>query len=340
MKKKVRSFFSFLVVLFSMCFLAACDFNSKNTTTAPKTTTKLDPDNSYTVTYLSEVSNVTMNVFWNEFTEDSFLPVEHPLTSGDRVLKDEPICAEITNNSETDILAIIFIDDSVCDFRKVEAGTTMNPGFYNRQLDGNMLIKVEQYKECNITYSAITNTTIKVSDVEDTFNEKDIPSGGKITKYGSIKIRIDNNSDKRVLAKLTIGSKVLLKTIDKEDQYESNPMYLVDNLTVETLEITGYTVTMNIDSSISTDMDDEEFIWVTVYYEEFDENVVVIDDENLLIPDGMPMYMSVFNSYSTPVTVTITYGTTTKTETIPTNDSGVLTGKVIPTDNVIINITK
>ena len=330
MKKKARLFFSFLVGLFSMCFLVACDFNSQNTTTSPKTTTKLDPDNSYTVTYLSEVSNVIMNVFWNEFTEESFLPVEHPLTSGDRVLKDEPICAEITNNSETDVLAIIFIDDSVCDFRRVEAGTTMNPGFYNRQLDGNMLIKVEQYKECDVTYSAITNTTIKVSDVEDTFNEKDIPSGGKITKYGSIKIRIDNNSDKRVLAKLTIGSKVLLKTIDKEDQYESNPMYLVDNLTVETLEITGYTVTMNIDSSISTDMADEEF----------DEDVVVIDDENLLIPDGMPMYMSVFNTYSTPVTVTITYGTTTKTETIPTNDSGALTGKVIPTDNVVINITK
>lgn len=354
MKKAVRLVFSFVFIALTSLVLVACDSNKNNNTkekiTTNTNTTKssssdLDPSNSYTVTYLSEVENINMNVFWNEFKDDELLPTEHPLTSGDRVLKDEPICAEITNNSDKDALAIIFIDGVVSDFKKVEKGKTQSTNFYNRKLDGDMIIKVEEYKEHNISYTTLTNTTVKVYNYEDTSDIKEISNGGKITKYSRYRVEITNNKDKRILAKITLGNNEYLKTVNAGDSYETDVMYIENDLNVETLEITGYTVTTNIDSSISVDDGEDGFIVYSIYYDEFDENSVIMDEDNTIIPAGMAIHMSVFNLYQTPLTITVTYGDVTKTFSVPYNEGGKLVPEdqseiIIPTGNVTINITK
>ena len=347
MKKLYKLIESIIITIFFALGLVACSFDTtttkESTTTKENTTTKsLTPDNSYTVSYSSDVNNVIMDVFWNEFSEDSFLPIEHELESGVRVLKDEFICADVTNNSNIAVVAIIYINDEVIDYRKVDANTKMNPGFYNRQLTGNMVIKVEEYKNYSITYTALSNTTINVYDYSNTDDVKEVASGSKLDRFNPYRIKVTNNKDKYILVLISYSNKTFRKTVDGNSEYETDTLYVENNVEIETLEVTGYNLTVNVDPTISTDTDDNEFIWFTIFYVEYDDEVVPIDldSSEKIIPTGMNIKITMFNSYTTPITITITYGSTTKTFSIEPNDSGLETDLVLPTDDVTVTISK
>jgi len=286
------------------------------------------PLKNYKVYYSSDVENVVIKAFWNDF-DAGFLPEEVPFDSGAELVEDTPICIEVTNNNTVPVMLVLYINDQVEDYTKIEANSEGH--FYNRQLDGKMDLKVEQYENYTINYTALTNTEIKVYNSENTFDLKEIENGSSSIKHTSLYIEVKNNGSSKVMLTITYNDKSLVKIIDTDEEYQASNLKLEGNMVIETKTITGYNFTLNIDSSVDT-----ELVMVNAFYDDVDGAVYL--DEGDIIPTGAKVHLVVFNATESNVEVKLTFGSTTETITVGYSDSGYETDSYLITDNLTINV--
>ncbi len=286
------------------------------------------PLKNYKVYYSSDVENVVIKAFWNDF-DAGILPEEVPFDSGAELVEDTLICIEVTNNNTVPVMLVLYINDQVEDYTKIEANSEGH--FYNRQLDGKMDLKVEQYENYTINYNALTNTTIKVYNSENTFDLKEIENGSSSIKHTSLYIEIKNNSSSKVMLTITYNDNSLVKIIDKDEEYQASNLYLEGNMTIETKTITGYSFVLNIDSSVDT-----ELVMVNAFYDDVDGAVYL--EEGDIIPTGAKVHLVVFNATESNVEVKLMFGSTTETITVGYSDSGYETNSYLITDNLTITV--
>lgn len=286
------------------------------------------PLKNYKVYYSSDVENVVIKAFWNDF-DAGILPEEVPFDSGAELVEDTLICIEVTNNNTVPVMLVLYINDQVEDYTKIEANSEGH--FYNRQLDGKMDLKVEQYENYTINYNALTNTTIKVYNSENTFDLKEIENGSSSIKHTSLYIEVENNSSSKVMLTITYNDNSLVKIIDKDEEYQASNLYLEGNMIIETKTITGYSFVINIDSSVDT-----ELVMVNAFYDDVDGAVYL--EEGDIIPTGAKVHLVVFNATESNVEVKLMFGSTTETITVGYSDSGYETNSYIITDNLTITV--
>ena len=286
------------------------------------------PLKNYKVYYSSDVENVVIKAFWNDF-DAGILPEEVPFDSGAELVEDTPICIEVTNNNTVPVMLVLYINDQVEDYKKIEANSEGQ--FYNRQLDGKMDLKVEQYENYTINYTALTNTTIKVYNSENTFDLKEIENGSSSIKHTSLYIEVKNNSSSKVMLTITYNDNSLVKIIDKDEEYQASNLYLEGNMVIETKTITGYSFVLNIDSSVDT-----ELVMANAFYDDVDGAVYL--EEGDIIPTGAKVHLVVFNATESNVEVKLMFGSTTETITVGYSDSGYETDSYLITDNLTITV--
>lgn len=286
------------------------------------------PLKNYKVYYSSDVENVVIKAFWNDF-DAGILPEEVPFDSGAELVEDTPICIEVTNNNTVPVMLVLYINDQVEDYKKIEANSEGQ--FYNRQLDGKMDLKVEQYENYTINYTALTNTTIKVYNSENTFDLKEIENGSSSIKHTSLYIEVKNNSSSKVMLTITYNDNSLVKIIDKDEEYQASNLYLEGNMVIETKTITGYSFVINIDSSVDT-----ELVMANAFYDDVDGAVYL--EEGDIIPTGAKVHLVVFNATESNVEVKLMFGSTTETITVGYSDSGYETDSYLITDNLTITV--
>ena len=289
------------------------------------------PLNYYKVNYSSDVENVVIKAFWSDF-DAGFIPEEVPFNSGDELVEETPICIEVTNNNTTPVMLVLYINDKVDDYKKIDANSEGH--FYNRKLDGKMDLKVEEYANYTINYTALANTTITVYNSENTFDPKVIENGSSNIKYTSLRIDVKNNSSAKVMLTITYNDKSLVKIIgisEEDNEYQANNLMLEGNMTIETKEITGYTYTINYDSSIDTDV-----VMVNACYDDIDGAVPLENGDT--IPTGAEVYLAVFNGTNNNIEVKLIFGSTTETLTFGHIEQGQLTDKYLITGNLTVTV--
>lgn len=322
-----------LFFLFTIVFLCGCEITTKDKTTEDKTTdtiTTINPDEVYhKVIYSNSVTYAEMKVYYldSDFNE-------HPITSGNDYPEsfDGVSCTVKNTDSTKSILFAIFTGELLDDVYEIKPGEVKN--VYHRQLTDDMELKVEEFQSYSISYSAIANTSIKIYDYSDFDNPKELESGTKVLKYTSIYPVVVNNTIDRVLLNVKYNDKTLIKTLDPEYEFESEPLRMLNDTVIETTILTGNSLSISVDPKYDADS-----LFISSYYIDtlFDENQDVEDGG--IIPYGCKVEFTIYNDLGSSITLNITFNGKTLSYTVPVNDSGYqIEDEIIPTTDIVVEV--
>ena len=296
--------------------------------------TGIIPLNNYTVTYES-----TTGVIFDVYILGGELGMDkETITSGSSLEEGSVIEIDVENKLDKDISVIIFIDNKPekvktikANYKTGSAGIFSTDGLYNNPLNGDMVITFEDVTDVDVNIKQLDSTTIKVYDMD---SEKYINNGETMPKYNLFKVEIQNNTDDRILANIDDGNNKYVIVIVPNDSYESDSIFALDDISVETLELTGYNITID-DSQI-----DEDYFGIYFYYyfENKDEESYDVDKTDI-IPTTATLYFSAYNLYDSPCTLTIDDGIEKIDITIPVTDGDLyLSDDITITSDVIITV--